>query len=60
MKLVEVVSGLACLVEWPTRCELALNWKQPVRCQSTPGFIVNRVGVPFYSGSLALEETGAA
>ena len=43
-------------------CELALNWgKQPVRCQSTPGFIVNRVARPFYSEAWrALEEQVAA
>lgn len=51
MKLVEVVSGLATSPEVADAlCELALSWgKQPVRCQSTPGFIVNRVARPFYS-----------
>lgn len=59
MKLVEVVSGLATSAEVADAlCELALNWgKQPVRCQSTPGFIVNRVARPFYSEAWrALEE----
>lgn len=59
MKLVEVVSGLetapAVLESLTT---LALRWgKQPVRCHSTPGFIVNRVARPFYSEAWrALEE----
>lgn len=59
MKLVEVVSGLATSPEVADAlCELALSWgKQPVRCQSTPGFIVNRVARPFYSEARrALEE----
>lgn len=59
MKLVEVVSGLATSPEVADAlCELALSWgKQPVRCQSTPGFIVNRVARPFYSEAWrALEE----
>ena len=63
MKLVEVVSGLATSSEVADAlCELALNWgKQPVRCQSTPGFIVNRVARPFYSEAWrALEEQVAA
>lgn len=62
MKLVEVVSGLATSTEVADLlCELALNWgKQPVRCQSTPGFIVNRVARPFYSEAWrALEENVA-
>lgn len=63
MKLVEVVSGLATSPEVADAlCELALSWgKQPVRCQSTPGFIVNRVARPFYSEAWrALEEQVAA
>ncbi|PLY47934.1 3-hydroxyacyl-CoA dehydrogenase PaaC [Lelliottia sp. F153] len=62
MKLVEVVSGLGTSTEVADLlCELALNWgKQPVRCQSTPGFIVNRVARPFYSEAWrALEENVA-
>lgn len=63
MKLVEVVSGLATSSEVANvLCELTMNWgKQPVRCQSTPGFIVNRVARPFYSEAWrALEEQVAA
>jgi len=63
MKLVEVVSGLATSPEvTDALCNLAMNWgKQPVRCQSTPGFIVNRVARPFYSEAWrALEEQVAA
>ena len=63
MKLVEVVSGLATSPEVADGlCELAVNWgKQPVRCQSTPGFIVNRVARPFYSEAWrALEEQVAS
>lgn len=59
MKLVEVVSGLETSPEIVERiCELALRWgKQPVRCHSTPGFIVNRVARPFYAEAWrALEE----
>jgi 3-hydroxybutyryl-CoA dehydrogenase len=59
MKLVEVVSGLATSSEVVEQlCELAVRWgKQPVRCQSTPGFIVNRVARPYYAEAWrALEE----
>ena len=59
MKLVEVVSGLATspeVVEQLCRCVSAWG-KQPVRCRSTPGFIVNRVARPFYAEAWrALEE----
>lgn len=63
MKLVEVVSGLATSEEVAAQLsELAVNWgKQPVRCQSTPGFIVNRVARPYYAEAWrALEEQVAA
>lgn len=63
MKLVEVVSGLSTSDEVVAQlCELAMNWgKQPVRCQSTPGFIVNRVARPYYAEAWrALEEQVAA
>ncbi|WP_409484420.1 FAD-dependent oxidoreductase [Arsenicicoccus dermatophilus] len=50
MRLVEVVrgeaSGAAVLDD---AAELMRSWgKTPVRCTSTPGFIVNRVARPFY------------
>ncbi|MCV2514387.1 3-hydroxyacyl-CoA dehydrogenase PaaC, partial [Leclercia pneumoniae] len=63
MKLVEVVSGLATSNEVVEQlCDLAIRWgKQPVRCQSTPGFIVNRVARPYYAEAWrALEEQVAA
>ncbi|KFC81750.1 3-hydroxyacyl-CoA dehydrogenase PaaH [Buttiauxella agrestis] len=59
MKLVEVVSGLETApAVLESLITLALRWgKQPVRCHSTPGFIVNRVARPFYSEAWrALEE----
>jgi 3-hydroxybutyryl-CoA dehydrogenase len=63
MALVEVVSGLrtgaaaADLVE-----ATAERWgKTPVRCGSSPGFLVNRVARGFYSEPLrVVEETGLA
>lgn len=59
MKLVEVVSGLATSTEVVEQlCQCVSGWgKQPVRCRSTPGFIVNRVARPFYAEAWrALEE----
>ncbi|KFC10298.1 3-hydroxyacyl-CoA dehydrogenase [Trabulsiella guamensis ATCC 49490] len=59
MKLVEVVSGLATSPEVVEQlCQCVMHWgKQPVRCHSTPGFIVNRVARPFYAEAWrALEE----
>jgi len=63
MKLVEVVSGLATSEEVVEQLSaLAVKWgKQPVRCQYTPGFIVNRVARPYYAEAWrALEEQVAA
>jgi 3-hydroxybutyryl-CoA dehydrogenase len=62
MKLVEVVHGER---SGPAYVELATNlmrsWgKTPVRCSSTPGFIVNRVARPFYGEAQRLVEEGAA
>jgi 3-hydroxybutyryl-CoA dehydrogenase len=62
MKLVEVVHGER---SGPAYVELATNlmrsWgKTPVRCASTPGFIVNRVARPFYGEAQRLVEEGAA
>ncbi|EPY4628321.1 TPA: 3-hydroxyacyl-CoA dehydrogenase PaaC [Klebsiella quasipneumoniae subsp. similipneumoniae] len=63
MKLVEVVSGLATSAEVvELLCQCVSGWgKRPVRCRSTPGFIVNRVARPFYAEAWrALEEQVAA
>ncbi|HCI4585486.1 TPA: 3-hydroxyacyl-CoA dehydrogenase [Klebsiella quasipneumoniae subsp. quasipneumoniae] len=63
MKLVEVVSGLATSAEVVEQlCQCVSGWgKRPVRCRSTPGFIVNRVARPFYAEAWrALEEQVAA
>lgn len=62
MKLVEVVSGLATSAEVVEQlCQCVSGWKRPVRCCSTPGFIVNRVARPFYAEAWrALEEQVAA
>ena len=58
MKLVEVVRGAQ---SGPAYVELAANlvrcWgKTPVRCDSTPGFIVNRVARPFYGEAQRMVE----
>ncbi len=62
MKLVEVVSGLHTDPDVTEAIEaLARRWgKTPVRCQSTPGFIVNRIARPYYAESLALLHEQAA
>lgn len=63
MKLVEVVSGVATSDEVVAQLSQCVRgWgKQPVHCQSTPGFIVNRVARPFYAEAWrALEEQVAA
>jgi 3-hydroxybutyryl-CoA dehydrogenase len=44
-----------------TLTETAQAWgKTPVRCASTPGFIVNRVARPFYGEAFRLLEAGVA
>lgn len=50
MRLVEVVHGRHTACEpLAAATELVRRWgKTPVRCASTPGFIVNRVARPFY------------
>ena len=54
MALVEVVDGLATDPAVAARVEeLARAWgKTPVRCRSTPGFIVNRVARPLYGEAM--------
>lgn len=62
LPLVEVVSGHATAPEVAdTIFATALAWgKTPVRCRSTPGFIVNRVARPFYGEALRLLQEQAA
>lgn len=62
MALVEIVSGLATdAAVLDTLFDTARAWgKSPVRCRSTPGFIVNRVARPFYAEGLRLVQEQAA
>lgn len=63
MKLVEIVKGLETSAETVDRLKaIAAFWgKHAVCCQSTPGFIVNRIARPFYAETLrALEEQVAS
>jgi 3-hydroxybutyryl-CoA dehydrogenase len=62
MKLVEVVHGsrtARAYVEHVTALMSAWG-KTPVRCSSTPGFIVNRVARPFYGEAQRIVESGVA
>ncbi len=62
MPLVEVVSGALtdpAVVDGLVAAADAWG-KRPVRCASTPGFIVNRVARPFYGESLRLLQEGVA
>lgn len=62
MALVEVVSGqltATAVVEKIEAC--AREWqKTPVRCKSSPGFIVNRVARPYYGEALRVLESNGA
>lgn len=62
MPLVEIVSGAATTPEVAqAAAATAAAWgKQPVHCESTPGFIVNRVARPFYGEALRLAAEGVA
>jgi 3-hydroxybutyryl-CoA dehydrogenase len=62
MPLVEVVRGEQTESEVVDLVvATAAAWgKTPVRCRSTPGFIVNRVARPFYGEALRLLEEGVA
>ncbi|GAA1245169.1 hypothetical protein GCM10009657_21270 [Oryzihumus leptocrescens] len=62
MRLVEVVHGEATDEDSLARAtELVRTWgKTPVRCTSTPGFIVNRVARPFYGEAQRMVEAGVA
>ncbi|GAB9470374.1 hypothetical protein Gpo141_00007621 [Globisporangium polare] len=62
MKLVEVVRTDATN---PAVFEASKNWvhaigKHPVSCKDTPGFIVNRLLVPYLAQAIALYERGDA
>jgi 3-hydroxybutyryl-CoA dehydrogenase len=62
MALVEVPAGAAtssATVDFVVA--MATAWgKTPVRCSSTPGFVVNRIARPFYGEALQVLEDGAA
>lgn len=62
MALVEVVAGRATCPQVLLALEhTARAWgKTPVRCRSTPGFIVNRIARPFYGEALRLLQEQAA
>lgn len=62
MPLVEVVSGQLTAKDVADRVEAtSREWKKtPVRCRSTPGFIVNRVARPFYGEAFRALEAGGA
>jgi len=62
LPLVEIVSGKATSAHVAdTLFATALAWRKvPVRCASTPGFIVNRVARPFYGEALRLLSERAA
>ena len=62
MRLVEVVHGEATGQDaLDAAAELMTAWgKTPVRCTSTPGFIVNRVARPFYGEAQRMLMAGVA
>ena len=62
MRLVEVVAGAESSPEvLDEAAALMRAWgKTPVRCASTPGFIVNRVARPFYGEAQRMLEAGVA
>jgi 3-hydroxybutyryl-CoA dehydrogenase len=62
MRLVEVVHGAGTSEETlAVAMDLMTAWgKTPVRCTSTPGFIVNRVARPFYGEAQRMLMAGVA
>jgi 3-hydroxybutyryl-CoA dehydrogenase len=62
MALVEVVHGEVTSPAYVEHVSALMRaWgKTPVRCASTPGFIVNRVARPFYGEAQRLVEAGVA
>ena len=62
MRLVEVVHGERTARAYVEHAVTLMHaWgKTPVRCRSTPGFIVNRVARPFYGEAQRIVEAGIA
>lgn len=62
MRLVEVVHGDRTARAFVEHAVALMDaWgKTPVRCSSTPGFIVNRVARPFYGEAQRIVESGVA
>jgi 3-hydroxybutyryl-CoA dehydrogenase len=62
MRLVEVVHGKRTARAFVEHAVALMDaWgKTPVRCRSTPGFIVNRVARPFYGEAQRIVESGIA
>ena len=62
MQLVEVVTGHLTSTAIAERMEACVReWKKtPVRCKSSPGFIVNRVARPYYGEAFRVLESGGA
>jgi len=62
MALVEVVRGRSTSAEALDRATAIARelGKTPVRCEDTPGFIVNRVVRPFYNEALRILQEGIA
>ena len=62
MRLVEVVHGERTARAYVEHAMALMRaWgKTPVRCSSTPGFIVNRVARPFYGEAQRIVEAGVA
>ncbi|MFC3195580.1 3-hydroxyacyl-CoA dehydrogenase [Marinicella sediminis] len=58
MKLVEVIAGVETNPKYIEQAvKLCRSWgKKPVRAQSSPGFIVNRVARPFYGEALKIKQ----
>jgi 3-hydroxybutyryl-CoA dehydrogenase len=62
MELVEVIHGKRTARAYVEHAATLMSaWgKTPVRCSSTPGFIVNRVARPFYGEAQRIVESGIA
>ncbi|MCH7781866.1 3-hydroxybutyryl-CoA dehydrogenase [candidate division KSB1 bacterium] len=62
MPLVEIITGLTTSGQTVGKaCDLLKSWgKTTVLAKDTPGFIVNRIGRPFYGEALRIMEEGIA